>query len=56
MNEYLTELLDAGLSPEQLDIARSCLAHYAVDACMCSDVREEAWKICKKLDLDEVKE
>ena len=47
MNEFLNILLDVGLTPKQLEVAKSCLANYAFMACMDSSVRQEAENICQ---------
>ena len=46
IDEFLVNLLDAGLSGEQLRIVRKMMAQYALAAVMDSDVREEVELIC----------
>jgi hypothetical protein len=45
INEYLTDFLEAGLTPAQLKLARISLARYAMDAIHDSSVEKEAWDI-----------
>lgn len=48
MDKYLVELLDAGLTPEQMRIVRIVMAQYALEAMMDSEVREEVENICQQ--------
>lgn len=48
INEYLVELLDAGLTPRQMKLVRMAMANYALAALMDSEIAEEAANICQE--------
>lgn len=48
IDEFLEELSNSGLTPEQLQQVRMAMANYALAALMDSEVRKEAEDICEE--------